>query len=153
MTSPLEDLIRTTLTDLAEEAPTVQDQLPPAERRARTRRRATITMGAVGTLAAVLIAAPLAIAQTGSDAPRPAAPTAPTPAPRSAEPIPSPSSETPAPRPPLPGPSTPQTPPPGVPSPVRAVPSASPAQPDAFRLPGVPSPIDTGTPRLSPSPR
>ena len=36
MTSPLEDLIRDTLTDLAEEAPTVQDQLPPAERRART---------------------------------------------------------------------------------------------------------------------
>ncbi|MER6596609.1 hypothetical protein ABT214_33105, partial [Micromonospora purpureochromogenes] len=68
MTSPLEDLIRTTLTDLAEEAPTVQDQLPPAERRARTRRRATVTMGAVGTLAAVLIAAPLAIAQAGSDA-------------------------------------------------------------------------------------
>ena len=160
MTSPLEDLIRTTLTDLAEEAPTVQDQLPPAERRARTRRRATVAMGAVGTLAAVLIAAPLAIARTGPDTPRPAAPTAPpTPSPRPTEPTPSPSSDpTPAPRPPLPSPSAPQTPPPpGVPSPIRALPSeppsASPANPGAPRPPGVPSPIDTRTPRPSPSPR
>ncbi|RLP98869.1 hypothetical protein EAD98_03600, partial [Micromonospora sp. CV4] len=74
MTDPFEHLIRATLTDLAEEAPIVHDQLSRAERRVRNRRRATVTMGAVGTLAAVLIATPLALAATGSDQPRPAAP-------------------------------------------------------------------------------
>ncbi|TDB69981.1 hypothetical protein E1165_27120, partial [Micromonospora sp. KC723] len=74
MTSPIEHLLRTTLTDLAEEAPTVEDQLTRAERRLRTRRRATVTMGAVGTLAAILIGAPLALAASGGDGGRPAAP-------------------------------------------------------------------------------
>lgn len=118
MTSPLEDLIRTTLTELAEEAPPVRDQLPPAQRRVRNRRRVTVTMGAVGALAAVLIAAPLAVARTGSDAPQPAAPTAPPPGP--AEPTPSPRSDAPPePRPPQPGPVDSAAPPPaGAPSPV-----------------------------------
>ncbi|NYF55156.1 hypothetical protein [Micromonospora purpureochromogenes] len=159
MTSPLEDLIRTTLTDLAEEAPTVQDQLPPAERRARTRRRATVAMGAVGTLAAVLITAPLAIAQTGPDTPRPAAPTAPpTPSPRPAEPTPSPRlTETPAPRPPLPAPSTPPTPrPAATPSPVASGPATPPApgRPVPVRPTATPSPVDSQLPPPGrPSPR
>ncbi|MGC4809718.1 hypothetical protein ACLQ29_04210 [Micromonospora sp. DT228] len=74
MTDPFEHLIRSTLTDLAEEAPIVHDQLNGAERRVRNRRRATVTMGAVGTLAAILIAAPLALASTGADEAPPAAP-------------------------------------------------------------------------------
>ncbi|MEK8109384.1 hypothetical protein NKG94_41730 [Micromonospora sp. M12] len=49
MTEPFEHLIRSTLTDLAEEAPIVHDQLSQAEQRVRNRRRATVTMGAVGT--------------------------------------------------------------------------------------------------------
>ena len=65
MTEPFEHLIRSTLTDLAEEAPIVHDQLSRAERRVRNRRRATVTMGAVGTLAAILIATPIALAATG----------------------------------------------------------------------------------------
>ncbi|MFG1915582.1 hypothetical protein [Micromonospora sp. NPDC048898] len=74
MTDPFEHLIRRTLTDLAEEAPIVHDQLNRAERRVRNRRRATVTMGAVGTLAAILIATPIALASTGSDEAPPAAP-------------------------------------------------------------------------------
>ncbi|MEV4725842.1 hypothetical protein AB0K29_19525, partial [Micromonospora humida] len=62
MTTPLENLIRVTLSDLAEEAPTVHDHLNRAERRARSRRRVTITMSAAGVLAAMLIATPLAMA-------------------------------------------------------------------------------------------
>ncbi|TDC57749.1 hypothetical protein E1258_21555, partial [Micromonospora sp. KC207] len=65
MTTPLENLIRDTLSDLAEEAPTVQDQLTRAERRARTRRRATMATSALGALAAVLIGAPIAMATSG----------------------------------------------------------------------------------------
>ncbi|MGW3897800.1 hypothetical protein ACWD6L_21690, partial [Micromonospora profundi] len=74
MTDPFEHLIRSTLTDLAEEAPIVHDQLSRAERRVRRQRRATVTMGAVGTVAAILIAAPIALAASGSEQPRPAAP-------------------------------------------------------------------------------
>ncbi|TDC70846.1 hypothetical protein E1193_29535, partial [Micromonospora sp. KC606] len=77
MTSPIEHLLRATLTDLAEEAPTVDDQLTRAERRLRNRRRATVTMGAVGTLAAIVIGAPLALAASG-DGGRPAAPPTPS---------------------------------------------------------------------------
>ncbi|MEU2169057.1 hypothetical protein ABZ524_15265, partial [Micromonospora chersina] len=77
MTTPFEDLIRATLSDLAEEAPRVQDQLTPAERRFRNRRRTTLTLGAAGVVAAVLIGAPIALAAGGGDAPRPAAPSAP----------------------------------------------------------------------------
>ncbi|MBM0275483.1 hypothetical protein JM949_08465, partial [Micromonospora sp. STR1s_6] len=74
MTEPFEHLIRSTLTDLAEEAPIVHDQLSRAERRVRNRRRATVTVGAVSTLAAILIATPLALAATRSDELPPAAP-------------------------------------------------------------------------------
>lgn len=69
MTEPFEHLIRSTLTDLAEEAPIVHDQLSRAERLVRNRRRATVTVGAVSTLAAILIATPIALAATGSDEP------------------------------------------------------------------------------------
>ncbi|MBM0206001.1 hypothetical protein JNW90_25525, partial [Micromonospora sp. STR1s_5] len=74
MTEPFEHLIRSTLTDLAEEAPIVHDQLSRAERRVRNRRRATVTVGAVSALAAILIATPIALAATGSDGPPPAVP-------------------------------------------------------------------------------
>ncbi|MBY8874360.1 hypothetical protein K7640_21240 [Micromonospora sp. PLK6-60] len=74
MTGPIEDLIRATLSDLAEEAPTVQDQLIPAERRARSRQRTTVTLGVAGVAAAVLLGAPIALAASRDDAPPPFAP-------------------------------------------------------------------------------
>ncbi|RQX05858.1 hypothetical protein DLJ58_24990, partial [Micromonospora arida] len=91
MTEPFEHLIRSTLTDLAEEAPIVHDQLSRAERRVRNRRRATVTVGAVSTLAAILIATPLALAATGSDEPPPAVPSPAGPAAVPSPPVPTPS--------------------------------------------------------------
>ncbi|WP_194821182.1 hypothetical protein [Micromonospora sp. S-DT3-3-22] len=87
MTTPIENLIRATLSDLAEEAPTVHDHLNRAERRARSRRRATITMSAVGVLAAVLIGTPLAMAASGGGDAPPAVP-ATTPSGPPAAPVP-----------------------------------------------------------------
>ncbi|MBQ0993368.1 hypothetical protein KBX08_25170 [Micromonospora sp. H61] len=129
MTEPFEHLIRSTLTDLAEEAPIVHDQLSRAERRVRNRRRVTVTVGAVSTLAAILIATPLALAATGSDEPPPA--------------VPSPAGPAAVPSPPVPTPSAPTTVPTVVPSPGGAPgdPSITPGPP------GVP-----GRPTVSPTP-
>lgn len=126
MTDPFESLIRSTLTDLAEEAPIVHDQLNRAERRFRNRRRATVTMGAVGTLAAILIAAPIALAASGSDGPPPAVPSPAGPAA-----VPDPSGA-----------------PPGVPSrPGLPAPVPSPATSDEPGDPGVPGrPDEPGPP-------
>ncbi|MBE1485195.1 hypothetical protein [Plantactinospora soyae] len=81
MTTPFEDLIRSTLSELAEETPTMTDPFTGAERRARLRRRTTLTLAGVGTAAVMLIAAPIAIAATRQPVDqRPAAPTvSPTP--------------------------------------------------------------------------
>ncbi|MFG1872588.1 hypothetical protein [Micromonospora arborensis] len=126
MTDPFEHLIRCTLTGLAEEAPIVHDQLNRAERRVRNRRRATVTMGAVGVLAAVLIATPLALAATGADDLPPAVPSPAGPAA-----VPSPSAPT----------AVSPTPNPGDPAPDPWDPSSTPGPP------GVP-----GRPTASPSP-
>ncbi|WP_432900504.1 hypothetical protein ACQP1S_27250 [Micromonospora matsumotoense] len=156
MTTPFENLIRATLTDLAEEAPTVHDQLPRAEHRARTRRRATVTMSAVGALAAVLIAAPIAMAASGGrDAPPavPAStpsgpPAAPAPAPaRTAPPAdPAPlTGRTAAPEPPvLPLPAAP-----GAPVPAQTAPPLD--QPRTGN-PAAPAPAVTAPPSTSPEP-
>ncbi|MEU5528309.1 hypothetical protein ABZ744_15315 [Micromonospora chersina] len=143
MTTPFEDLIRATLSDLAEEAPRVQDQLTPAERRFRNRRRTTLTVGAAGVMAAVLIGAPIALAAGGGDAPRPAAPPAPAgttapPSPAGPTVVPSPS-----------GTATAMPSPPGDPAP-----SPSATQPGRPSRPGgpVPSPSGPGDPTAVPSP-
>ncbi|WP_327034033.1 hypothetical protein [Micromonospora ureilytica] len=142
MTEPFEHLIRSTLTDLAEEAPIVHDQLSRAERRVRNRRRATVTAGAVGTLAAILIATPIALAATGSDEPPPA--------------VPSPAGPATVPSPPVPTPSAPITVPTVVPTPggAEANPSVSPGQPtvkpSSSTRPGRPS--TPGDPSVSPTP-
>ncbi|GAB3953841.1 hypothetical protein [Micromonospora vulcania] len=159
MTESFEHLIRSTLTDLAEEAPIVHDQLSRAERRVRNRRRVTVTMGAVGTLAAVLIATPLALAATGSDQPRPAAPSPSGPVAVPSPPVPSPSGPiaVPSPKPTItptppgppgvPGRPTASPTPPGPPG-VPGRPTASPSRQDPFRRPpGVP-----GLPTATPSP-
>ncbi|MEO3773677.1 hypothetical protein [Micromonospora sp. B9E7] len=127
MTDPFERLIRSTLTDLAEEAPIVHDQLNRAERRVRNRRRATVTMGAVGALAAILVATPFALAATGSDAPPPA--------------VPSPAGPAPVPSPPVPTPSAPT---------VVPTPSPGGAKADPFKMPGTPG--VPGQPTVKPSP-
>ncbi|WP_406072751.1 hypothetical protein [Micromonospora sp. NBC_01638] len=128
MNDPFEHLIRSTLTDLAEEAPIVHDQLSRAERRVRNRRRATVTMGAVGALAAILIATPLALAATGSDELPPA--------------VPSPAGPAAVPSPAVPSPSVPPS---ATPSPDGPTPSLSPSSP--LGPPGVP-----GRPTISPTP-
>lgn len=145
MTEPFEHLIRSTLTDLAEEAPIVHDQLSRAERRVRNRRRATVTLGAVSTLAAILIATPIALAATGSDGPPPA--------------VPSPAGPVTVPSPPVPSPSAPTTVPTVVPSPggAEAVPSVSPAEPTVkpspSTRPGQPGrPSASADPSVSPTP-
>ncbi|MEU4554919.1 hypothetical protein EV382_4262 [Micromonospora violae] len=129
MTEPFEHLIRSTLTDLAEEAPIVHDQLSRAERRVRNRRRATVAVGAASTLAAILIATPLALAATGSDGLPPA--------------VPSPAGPAAVPSPSAPVPSEPTASPAVVPSPGGG--RANPGDP--LGPPGVP-----GRPTVSPSP-
>ncbi|MFI2646434.1 hypothetical protein [Micromonospora fulviviridis] len=143
MTTPFEDLIRATLSDLAEEAPRVQDQLTPAERRFRNRRRTTLTLGAAGVVAAVLIGAPIALA-AGGEAPRPAAP--PTPAGTTAPPSPAEPTVVPSPS----GTATAVPSPPGDPAP----PSPSATPPGRPSRPGgpVPSPSGPGDPTAVPSP-
>ncbi|MGC5288197.1 hypothetical protein [Micromonospora sp. DT231] len=147
MTDPFEHLIRSTLTDLAEEAPIVHDQLNGAERRVRNRRRATVTMGAVGTLAAILIATPLALASTGSDEAPPAAPSPAGPAAVPGPPAPDQSAPTTVPSPggakqdPPTRPSAPGEPAapgePGAPGDAAGTPGA-PGAPGAPAAPGVP---------------
>ncbi|TYB36424.1 hypothetical protein FXF50_19285 [Micromonospora sp. AP08] len=137
-------MIRATLSDLAEEAPGVQDQLTPAERRFRNRRRTTMTLGAACVVAAVLIGAPIALAAGGGEAPRPAAPATPagtTAPPSPAEPtvVPSPSGTATA------LPSTPGDP--TAPSP-SATPPGRPGRPGG----PVPSPSGPGDPTAVPSP-
>ncbi|MBG6069693.1 hypothetical protein [Micromonospora ureilytica] len=145
MTEPFEHLIRSTLTDLAEEAPIVHDQLSRAERRVRNRRRATVTAGAVGTLAAILIATPIALAATGSDEPPPAVPSPAGPAAVPSPPVPTPSARTAVPT-IEPSPGGAKTDPlvtPGLPG----VPGRPTAKPSPAGLPGAP-----GEPFVSPTP-
>ncbi|MFE9688373.1 hypothetical protein [Micromonospora sp. NPDC005806] len=134
MTTPLEDLIRTTLSDLAEEAPTVQDQLIPAERRARKRRHTTVTLSVAGAIAAVLVGAPIAVAATHGDAPPPAAPRPPAPTA-----VPS-----------ISGPAPTAVPSPSGPFPT-AVPSPRPSRPGGADLPSPSAPFPTSTAVPSPS--
>ncbi|MET8551142.1 hypothetical protein [Micromonospora zamorensis] len=137
MIDPFESLIRSTLTDLAEEAPIVHDQLNRAERRVRNRRRATVTMGAVGTLAAILIAAPIALAASGSDGPPPA--------------VPSPAGPAAVPSPPVPTPSVPAvTPSPAGPTAVPSPPGV-PGRPTVTPIPEGPPGVP-GRPTASPTP-
>ena len=124
MSDPFEGLLRSTLTDIAEEAPTVQDSLTRAERRVRNRRRNTVAAGAAGILAVLVIGAPFAYAGRGDDpviSPRPGTS---APQPDRTEPVPAP---------------------PGLASPV-------PVGPDGRRMPdsadptrpGAPSPVPVG---------
>jgi len=154
VTTPFENLIRATLSDLAEEAPPVQDQLTPAERRVRNRRRTTMALSAAGTIAAVLVATPFAIASTRTDAPRPAAPSArPTPSPSvsfdpSARPSPRESF-----RPPVPIASS--TVPGRLPDGRLPMPAASPSPAPEQVSPGLRMPAASprpSSPRVSPSP-
>ena len=71
---PFDDLVRTTLTDLAEEAIPV-DLTRAAVARATRRRTLTISLSAAAVVGAVLIGTPLAFAAAGHHAPPgPAAP-------------------------------------------------------------------------------
>ncbi|MEV4120950.1 hypothetical protein [Micromonospora sp. NPDC049645] len=166
MTEPFEHLIRRTLTDLAEEAPIVHDQLSRAERRVRNRRRATVTVGAVSTLAAILIATPFAVAATGSDEPPPAVPSPAGPAAVPSPPVPTPSAPTAVPMessprgaemppgktvgpPGVPGRPT-GTPSPSSPPGVPGRPGDPVASPDPSSPPGVPG--VPGPPAVKPSP-
>ncbi|PWU46441.1 hypothetical protein DLJ47_32630, partial [Micromonospora sp. S4605] len=79
MTDPFEHLLRSNLSELAEEAPIVQDPLSKAERRARNRRRNTMAASAAAVLAAVVIATPIAFADSGGNDGRPAQPANPAP--------------------------------------------------------------------------
>ncbi|CCH21257.1 hypothetical protein [Micromonospora lupini] len=156
MTEHFENLIRSTLTDLAEEAPIVHDQLSRAERRVRNRRRATVTVGAASTLAAILIATPIALAATGSDEPPPAVPSPAGPAVVPSPAVPTPSAPTAV---PSPGgadanPSSPPGPPgvPGQPT-VKPSPSSPPGDPGNPANPGNPgNPGAPGAPAVVPSP-
>ncbi|MGC4895305.1 hypothetical protein [Micromonospora sp. DT31] len=90
MSDPFEGLLRSTLTDIAEEAPTVQDSLTRAERRARGRRRNTVAAGAAGILAVLVIGAPLAYADRGGDSGKSPQPGTSVPQPSRSEPVPAP---------------------------------------------------------------
>ncbi|MCT2279070.1 hypothetical protein M3G91_15740 [Micromonospora chalcea] len=132
MSDPFEGLLRSTLTDIAEEAPTVRDSLTRAERRARSRRRNTVAAGAAGILAVLVISAPFAYASRGDDAVISPQPGTSVPQPSRSEPVPGP---------------------PGVPSPV-------PVGPDGRRMPdgadpappGVASPVPLAPDGAVPSP-
>ncbi|MEU2187108.1 hypothetical protein ACH49A_11195 [Micromonospora sediminicola] len=160
MTDPFEHVLRTTLTEIAEEAPTVQDSLTRAERRVRHRRRNTVMVGTAGLLAALVIAAPFAYADRGDDGPpsRPAT-IVPKPSPSGPdEPVPGPPGE------PVPSPGGARgtvPPPPGAPGTPVPSPSgtARPVPPSAGApapgRPGMPAP-DPGAPGAavaSPVPR
>ncbi|MEU2702395.1 hypothetical protein [Micromonospora aurantiaca (nom. illeg.)] len=131
MSDPFEGLLRSTLTDIAEEAPTVQDSLTRAERRVRNRRRNTVAAGAAGILAVLVIGAPFAYAGRGDDPVISPQPGTSAPQPDRTEPVPAP---------------------PGLASPV-------PVGPDGRRMPdgadptrpGTPSPVPVGPEGTSPS--
>ncbi|MDG4753561.1 hypothetical protein O7630_21675 [Micromonospora sp. WMMD718] len=131
MSDPFEGLLRSTLTDIAEEAPTVQDSLTRAERRVRNRRRNTVAAGAAGILAVLVIGAPFAYAGRGDDPVISPQPGTSAPQPDRTEPVPAP---------------------PGLASPV-------PVGPDGRRMPdgadptrpGAPSPVPVGPEGTSPS--
>ncbi|MEU2985458.1 hypothetical protein ABZ647_13755 [Micromonospora aurantiaca] len=124
MSDPFEGLLRSTLTDIAEEAPTVQDSLTRAERRVRNRRRNTVAAGAAGILAVLVIGAPFAYAGRSDDPVISPQPGTSAPQPDRTEPVPAP---------------------PGLASPV-------PVGPDGRRMPdgadptrpGEPSPVPVG---------
>ncbi|MGX4652225.1 hypothetical protein ACWCHM_00855 [Micromonospora sp. SCSIO 07396] len=140
MTTPIENLIRATLSDLAEEAPTVHDHLNRAERRARSRRRATITMSAAGVLAAMLIATPFAMAAgRGGDAP-PAVPAS-TPSGPPAAPVPAAVTEPPVDQ----GARTGRDGGPAAPVPARST-TASPGRPASTAVPASPIPASPAIP-------
>ncbi|MEU1233184.1 hypothetical protein ABZ399_03260 [Micromonospora aurantiaca] len=130
MSDPFEGLLRSTLTDIAEEAPTVQDSLTRAERRVRNRRRNTVAAGAAGILAVLVIGAPFAYAGRGDDPVISPQPGTSAPQPDRTEPVPAP---------------------PGLASPV-------PVGPDGRRMPdgadptrpGAPSPVPVGPEGTSP---
>ncbi|WP_228532616.1 hypothetical protein [Micromonospora sp. ANENR4] len=132
MSDPFEGLLRATLTDIAEEAPTVQDSLTRAERRVRNRRRNTVAAGAAGVLAVLVIGAPFAYASRDDDPVISPQPGTSAPQPDRTEPVP---------------------PPPGLASPV-------PVGPDGRRMPdgadptrpGAPSPVPDSPGAPSPVP-
>lgn len=62
MTSRFEDLVRSTLTDLAEEIPLVEDQTERAVARARRRRTTLMVASAAAVAAALAVGMPLAYA-------------------------------------------------------------------------------------------
>ncbi|MEV4268964.1 hypothetical protein [Micromonospora aurantiaca (nom. illeg.)] len=127
MSDPFEGLLRSTLTDIAEEAPTVQDSLTRAERRVRNRRRNTVAAGAAGILAVLVIGAPFAYAGRGDDPVISPQPGTSAPQPDRTEPVPAP---------------------PGLASPVpdgRRMPDGA----DPTR-PGAPSPVPVGPEGTSP---
>ncbi|EWM68215.1 MULTISPECIES: hypothetical protein [unclassified Micromonospora] len=133
MSDPFEGLLRSTLTDIAEEAPTVRDSLTRAERRARSRRRNTVAAGAAGVLAVLVISAPFAYAGRGDDAVISPQPGTSVPQPSRSEPV-DPSD----PVAPSPVPVSPEDPSnPVAPSPV-------PIDPDDPSNPVAPSPVPIG---------
>ena len=118
MSDPFEGLLRSTLNDIAEEAPTVQDSLTRAERRVRNRRRNSVAAGAAGILAVLVIGAPFAYASRGDDPVISPQPGTSVPQPDRTEPVPAP---------------------PGVASPV-------PVGPDGRRVPDGADPTRPGAP-------
>ncbi|GIJ78781.1 hypothetical protein SAMN05443287_11644 [Micromonospora phaseoli] len=143
MNTPIDDLIRSTLTDLAEEA-VPMNLADSAVDRARKRRTLTVSVGVAGVVAALMVGTPLAFAAVNRDAPPPSAPADQAPA---ASPSLVPIS---------PVPNGPDLPPPGkLVSPVPIdpdLPSPVPTGPD-LPPPGKlasPVPIDPGLPSLVP---
>ncbi|MEH0821828.1 MULTISPECIES: hypothetical protein [Micromonospora] len=132
MSDPFEGLLRSTLTDIAEEAPTVQDSLTRAERRVRNRRRNKVAAGAAGLLAVLVIGAPFAYASRGDDPVISPQPGTSAPQPDRTEPVPAP---------------------PGVASPVPVIPE-DPTRPDSAvpAPPGVASPVPAEPGVASPVP-
>lgn len=114
MNTPIDDLIRSTLTDLAKEA-VPMNLADSAVARARRRRTLTVSVGVAGVVAALMIGTPLAMAAVNRDATPPSAPADQPPA------------DFPSPSPINPGPSAPQDLP-GIPpiSPDPSSPVASP---------------------------
>ena len=73
MNTPIDDLIRSTLTDIAEEA-VPMDLADSAVARARRRRTLTVSIGVAGVAAALMVGTPLAMAAVKRDSPPPSAP-------------------------------------------------------------------------------
>jgi ABC-type phosphate/phosphonate transport system permease subunit len=90
VTDPVEDLIRITLSELAEETPVVRNPASHVMKEAGRRRAIVLALSAAGAVAAVAIATPLAMAATQNHPPTPASVTTAVPSSPS-QPIPSPS--------------------------------------------------------------